>query len=193
MLPCIDSNIKWKRCRECLWWRMILQTTTDRRIDSPSKHSNWWRRTEHLFKATWRRRFANKFWRHLEDVLKTCWRRLEDVCGRRTANTSWRTLGRQKIIMLTTSSRRLEDILENQRWLLGRGRLRQRVQCQLLVGLPKINLLLFCGSIEKCLSSTIICLELDGGAGKYTKKTEIKLSKINFPILWWLLSPPLYT
>ena len=84
MLPCIDSNIKWKRCRECLWWRMILQTTTDRRIDSPRKHSNWWRRTEHLFKATWRRRFANNFWRHLEDVLKTCWRRL--------AKTSWRRL-----------------------------------------------------------------------------------------------------
>ena len=130
------------------------------------------------------------FWKRVEDVLR---RRLEDVCGRRTTNTSWRTLGRQKIVMLTTSSRRLEDILENQRCLLRRGRLRQRVLCQVLVGLPKINLLLFCGSIEKCLSGTIICLELDGGAGKYTKKTEIKLSKINFPILWWLLSPLPYT
>ena len=63
-----------------------------------------------------------------KDVL---WVSLDERCplgGRRIANTSWRRLGRQKIIMLKTSARRLEGVLENQRCLLGRGMLRQRVQ-----------------------------------------------------------------
>ena len=80
-----------------------------------------WRCLEDFFKRTWRKRFANN-----------SWRRIQDVCGRCIANTS---------------GRHLEDVLEKQICLLGRGNLRQKVQNQLLVGLPEINLLLFCGNI----------------------------------------------
>ena len=41
-------------------------------------------------------------------VLKMSWRRLEDVLGRRIANTSWRGLGRRKVLRW----RRLEDFLK---------------------------------------------------------------------------------
>ena len=99
-----------------------------------------WRCLEDFFKRTWRKRLANNSWRRFEnvlkmsckDLLKTSWRRIQDVCGRRIAKTSWR---------------RLEDVLEKQICFLGRGNLRQKVQYQLLVGLPEINLLLFCGNI----------------------------------------------
>ena len=43
--------------------------------------------------------------RCFEDVLKSFWRRL--------ANTSWRRLGRRKIVMLKSSWRRLEDCFED--------------------------------------------------------------------------------
>ena len=131
-----------------------------------------------------RRHLANKCWRRLEDVLKTSCEDVlktlvEDVLQTRLEDV----LEDKKLLCW----RRLQDVLEKQRCLLGRGRLWQIVQCQLSFGLPKINLFLFCGSIEECLSGTIICLELDGGAGKYTKKDGNKTLKD--PILRWLLSP----
>ena len=45
----------------------------------------------------------------LEDVLKTSWRRLEDIWGKRIAN------GRRKVLRW----RRLQDVLENKKCLLG--------------------------------------------------------------------------
>ena len=84
----------------------------------PSKHSSWWRRFGgDVLKTSWRRLQCNIFCliRCLENVLKTScevilktsWKRLEDVFGRRIANTSWRRLGRRKIVTLKTSWRRL--------------------------------------------------------------------------------------
>ena len=84
-----------------------------------SKHSSWWRRLgEDVLKTSWRCLQCNIFCliRCLENVLKTScevilktsWRRLEDVFGRRIANTSWRRFRRRKIVMLKASWRRLE-------------------------------------------------------------------------------------
>ena len=74
-------------------------------------------------------------WRHncktsckhvLKKSWKTSWRRLEEVLGRHIANTSWRrlqdvfkTFWKTKSVTLKTSSRRLEDVLENKKCLLG--------------------------------------------------------------------------
>ena len=149
ILPPIHSSTSWKRRRECLCWRITLQATTERGIDSPTKHSFSWRHTEDVFSVA-----LFSLSRRLEDILKTSSRHL------------WKT-----------SSRRLEDVLGNQKCLLGRSRLQQRVQCQLSAGLPKISLLLLCGSIEVRLSDTIVCLELDGGAGKYKKRDKNKAFK----------------
>ena len=124
-----------------------------------------------VLKTSWKR-FENVFKASCEDGLNTSWRRLEDVCIRRIANTSWR---------------HLEDVLESQKCLLGRGTLWQRVQCQLSLSPPKINLVLFFVSIEECLSDIIICLELVEGVGKDTKKDVNTTFKE--PILRWLLSP----
>ena len=66
---------------------------------SPSKHSSWWRRTEDVFSVTF---FCLP-------------RRLEDIIARRLANTSWRRLGRRKVLRW----RRLQDVLENKKCLLG--------------------------------------------------------------------------
>ena len=49
MLPCIENAADKCWWWECFWWRIILKTMTDRRIDSPSKHSSWWRRLENVF------------------------------------------------------------------------------------------------------------------------------------------------
>ena len=84
----------------------------------PSKHSSWWRRFGgDVLKTSWRRLQCNIFCliRCLENVLKTScevilktsWRRLKDVSGRCIANTSWRRLGRWKIVTLKTCWRRL--------------------------------------------------------------------------------------
>ena len=61
-----------------------------------------------------------------EDVLKMSWRRLENILGRRIANTSWRRLQddfkrswKTKSVTLKTASRRLEDVLENKKCLVG--------------------------------------------------------------------------
>ena len=111
----------------------------------PSKHLSWWRRTEDVFSVTFfclprrlediiSRRLANtprrRLGRRLEDVLKMSWRRLarrlEDVLKTSSRHfrktyykyvfkTSWKT----KSVTLKPSSRRLEDVLENKKCLLG--------------------------------------------------------------------------
>ena len=194
ILPPIHSSTSWKRRRQCLCWRITLQATTEREIDSPTKHSFSWRHTEDVFSVaffSFSRRLQDITARHLhEDVLKTSWKRLEeDVLQTRLEYISrrrledilktssrhlWKTFCKH---VLKTSSRRLEEVLGNQKCLLGRSRLQQRVQCQLSAGLPKISLLLLCGSIEVRLSDTIVCLELDGGAGKYKKRDKNKAFK----------------
>ena len=67
-----------------------------------SKNSSWWRRTEGVLKTTSRSPQGNIFLssktKHLEDVFQDSWKRLEDVLGRRIANTSWRRLGRRKVL-----------------------------------------------------------------------------------------------
>ena len=92
----------------------------------PSKHLSWWRRTKDDLKTSWRRLSVTLFYlpRRLQGVLKTSlrhncktsfkhvlkasmsrktsWRHLEDVLGRRIANTFWR---------------RLEDVLEDEKVL----------------------------------------------------------------------------
>ena len=142
-----------------------------RPLQEDLKKTSW----KQVLKTSWRR-LAKTSWRHLEDVLKAF---VEDVLQTRPEGV----LEDKKLLCW----RRLQDVLEKQRCLLGRGRLWQIVQCQLSFGLPKINLFLFCGSIEECLSGTIICLQLDGGARKYTRKDENKTLKD--PIPRWLLSP----
>ena len=158
----------------------------EREIDSPTKHSFSWRHTEDVFSValfSLSRRLQDITARHLhEDVLKTSWKRLEEnvlqtrleYISRRRLEDILKTSSRH---LWKTSSRRLEDVLGNQKCLLGRSRLQQRVQCQLSAGLPKISLLLLCGSIEVRLSDTIVCLELDGGAGKYKKRDKNKAFK----------------
>ena len=111
-------------------WRRRLTDTSSRRLEETS-----WRR---LAKTFWRRLWKRS-WKHvLEDVLKTSWKRLEDVSrkrfedvfGRGLANTSWRRL--EDILktswkikncyaedVFQTSSRRLQDVLENKKCLLG--------------------------------------------------------------------------
>ena len=61
---------------------------------------------EGVLKTSWRR------------LAKTFWRRLQDVFGRDLANMSWRSLGRWKIVTQKRSSRRLQDVLENEKYLL---------------------------------------------------------------------------
>ena len=91
-----------------------------------------------VLKTSWRRLQCNIFlssktsWRHncktsCKHVLKTSWRPLEDVLGKRIANTSWRRLQdvfktswKTKSVTLKMSSRRLEDVLENKKCLLGK-------------------------------------------------------------------------
>ena len=93
-----------------------------------------WRHLEDVFSVTFfclprrlediiARRLANTSWRRLgrrlEDVLKTSWRRLgrhlEDVL-----KTSWRRFRKTYCkCVLKTSSRGLEDVLENKKCLLG--------------------------------------------------------------------------
>ena len=71
-----------------------------------------WRRLQHVFSVT-----ILRLPRRLEDVLntswrrlaKTFWRRLEDVL-KTSCKTSWRRLGRRKIVTLKTSWSRLEDM-----------------------------------------------------------------------------------
>ena len=66
-----------------------------------------WRRLQNVFRVT-----IFCLPRRLENVLKTSWRRLP--------NTSWRHLGRRRIVTLNTSWRRLEDMcwrrLEDMSW-----------------------------------------------------------------------------
>ena len=62
-----------------------------------------WRRLQHVFSAP-----IFRLPRRLEDVLQI---RLEDI-SQDVLKTSWRRLGRQKIVTLKTSWRRLEDILK---------------------------------------------------------------------------------
>ena len=85
-----------------------------------------WRRLQDVFSVTF---FCLP--RRLEDIIarrlaNTSWRRLEDILGRLIANTSWRSLEdifntswKTKSVTLKTSSRRLEDVLENKKCLLG--------------------------------------------------------------------------
>ena len=66
-----------------------------------------WRRLQHVFSVTilrLRRRLKDVLQRRLEDVL-------EDVL-KTSCKTSWRRLGRRKIVTLKTSWRRLEDVLK---------------------------------------------------------------------------------
>ena len=115
----------------------------------PSKHSSWWRRTEDVLKMSWRRLQCNIFLsfktssKRLQDVfkktcckhvLRTSWRRLENVlkiscedvlktfledvlqiCLQEVFKTSSKT----KDVTLKKSWRRLEDVLENKKYLLG--------------------------------------------------------------------------
>ena len=101
---------------EHLWFFIILMSYFFPVVAKPSSR---WRRTEDVLKTSSRRLQCSIFvstktssrhncktssWRHLEDVLETYWirlqhvfkktssRRLEDVFGRRIANTSWRPL-----------------------------------------------------------------------------------------------------
>ena len=74
-----------------------------------------WRRLQHVFSVTilrLRRRLKDVLQRRLEDVL-------EDVL-KTSCKTSWRRLGRRKIVTLKTSWRRLKDIswrrLEEMSW-----------------------------------------------------------------------------
>ena len=71
------------------------------KLQHPSKHllvfRTSWIRLQHVFSLT-----ILRLPRRLEEVLKTSWRRL--------AKTSSIRLGRQKIVMLKTSSRPLEDM-----------------------------------------------------------------------------------
>ena len=81
---------------------------------------------EDVLKMSWRRleedilqiRLGRRLER-LEDfsrrgLANTSWRRLEELL-----TTSWRRLGRWKIVTLKASSRRLLDVLENKKCLLG--------------------------------------------------------------------------
>ena len=108
-----------------------LKVTLDMHmVKHPSKHSPWWRRTEDVLKTSSRSLQCNivlsfkTSWRHnckmfCKNVLKTSWKtsweRLEDVLGRRIANTSWRRLEgvfkrswKRKVLLW----RRLEDVLK---------------------------------------------------------------------------------
>ena len=85
-----------------------------------------WRRLENIFSVTSSKRLQDKIARRLlEDFLRrllanTFWRRLTKVSCKHLLKTSWRRLGRQKIVTVKTFSRRLEDVLENKKCLLGR-------------------------------------------------------------------------
>ena len=108
----------------------ILKNLNKKLTKEPSKHSPWWRRTEDVLKTSSRSLQCNivlsfkTSWRHnckmfCKNVLKTSWKtsweRLEDVLGRRIANTSWRRLEgvfkrswKRKVLLW----RRLEDVLK---------------------------------------------------------------------------------
>ena len=95
-------------------------------IIHPSKHLSWWRRTEDVFSVTLfcltirlediiERRLANMSWRRLEDALKKSWRCFRKTYCKYVLKTSSRGLGRRKVLRW----RRLEDVLENKKCLLG--------------------------------------------------------------------------
>ena len=86
------------------------------------------RRLKEVLKTSWRHNCKTS----CKHVLKTSWRRLarrlENILGRRIANKSWRCLEdvfkrswKTKGVTLKASSRRLEDVLENKKYLLGDG------------------------------------------------------------------------
>ena len=122
------------------WWRRtedVLSVTffcLQRRLEyilrTSSRHnfkaSSWRRLQEDVFKTSSRR-----LGRRLEDVLKLCFEGILKTSWRRLAKTSWRrfwktyckhalkTSWRRQIVTLKTSSRRLTDVLENTKCLLG--------------------------------------------------------------------------
>ena len=76
--------------------KTLVLKTSWRRLQDMS-----WKRLQHIFSVT-----TLRFPRRLEDVLQ---RRLEDIL-QDVLKTSWRRLGRRKIVTLRTSWRRLEDM-----------------------------------------------------------------------------------
>ena len=121
----LDRNVKKKQ--EC--FSKYFQATTKRQLAVLTQQAfvlmkTYWRRLEDVFSVTIfclsrRRRLENVLKTPCEDVLKASWRSLEDIFGRGLANTSWRRLGRWRIVTLKTSSRRLQEVLENKKCLLG--------------------------------------------------------------------------
>ena len=93
------------------------------------------RRLEYILRTSSRHNFKASSWRRLgrrlEDVLKLCFEGIFKTSWRRLAKTSWRrfwktyckhalkTSWRRQIVTLKTSSRRLTDVLENTKCLLG--------------------------------------------------------------------------
>ena len=109
----VNDEVKNKDTIDVVLASLLLTLSTFHFLLQPSKHSSWSWHTEDVFKMSWRRPQCNIFlpsktsYKH---VLTTSWRRLEDVLGRRIANTSWRRLGRRKVFVddvFKTSSRRL--------------------------------------------------------------------------------------
>ena len=91
-----------------------------------SKHLPCWRCTEDVLKIF--RDVCNVIFvclpRRLQDIIarglaNMSWELLANTSWRRIPNTSWRRLGRGKSVTLKTSSRRLQDVLENKKCLLG--------------------------------------------------------------------------
>ena len=82
----------------------------------PSKHSSWWRRTEDVFKTSWRHLQRNIFlsfkmsWRRLQDIIAI--RLLEDVLKKTPCNDILKMSWRRLEDVLKTSWRRLENVLK---------------------------------------------------------------------------------
>ena len=99
----------------------------------PNKHSSWSRRTEDVLKTSWRRLQCNIFLSS-----KTSWRRLEDIIGRRLANTSWKCL--EDV---------LEDVLKtcnfikkrHLHWCFSLGRLCQSLFFNKVAGYARVSFL----------------------------------------------------
>ena len=66
---------------------------------------------KHVLKTSWRHNCKTSY----KHVLKTSWRRFRKTYRKYVLKTSWKT----KSVTLKTSSRRLQDVLENKKCLLG--------------------------------------------------------------------------
>ena len=126
-------------------------------------------------KTSSRQNFKMFSWRHLEeevlqtrleDVLKMSWRQTscEDVLQillEEVLKTSSRHLGRQKIVTLKRSSKRLEDFLKNKKCLLGNAS--ATFEAQFIKMLSKTVT-----ELKKCVTYKKVCITI-----QIIKNTEL--------------------